>query len=161
MAPMPSLDLPEWLSAMLRATDLLAVGGESTTVASFLDAYTLHDSYWIALLSDGWAAHLVIRFDAFWTGGRVPHPGPVVAEWPILVLTLPRLARVELDLQDAGIGEAISVPHEADNGLVTTLIHDHVGGSAELVHSMNIQVHCFDSEGTSLPLAPGAMNPES
>lgn len=143
---------PDWLGPGLIDDAVADADAVETTLEAFLDAYTLHDSYWIALVTHPWAAHLAIRFDANWSDGRIPYPGSVVAEWPILIVTMRRLVSARIELQDAGIGEAISVPHDTAEGMATTLVGDHLGGSAELVHGSSIELRCFDRAGAAIPI---------
>ena len=143
---------PEWLGSGLidnAVTDAVAV---ETTLEALLDVYTLHDSYWIALVTHPGAAHLAIRFDANWSNGRVPYPGSLVAEWPILILTMRNLVSARIELRDAGIGDAISVPHDTVERMATTLVRDHHGGSAELVHGSSVELRCFNREGPAIPI---------
>jgi hypothetical protein len=145
---------PEWLGPALLDGAIDNTPTVETTLSEFLDAYTLHDSHWIALVIDGYSeARLVIRFDAFWSDGRIPHPGPSVAEWPILVVTMRHLLSARIDLRDSGIAGAISLPHDSVAGMSTTFVQDHRDGSAELVHGSSIEASCFDSKGTPIPIA--------
>jgi hypothetical protein len=88
--------VPLWLKRAL-IDDLLPWDiARPTTVETFLRQYTLHDSYWIGLwVTPGLGADAVIRWDAYWSEGRIPHPGPIVAEWPVLVIRLRRLYAIE------------------------------------------------------------------
>ena len=64
----------------------------AVTMQRFLAAYTLHDSNWIGLfLQPAYESIAIIRWDTFWSKGRVEFPSPTVATWPILLV---RFARV-------------------------------------------------------------------
>ena len=139
--------MPNWLSPALVDEQVLDTPAIETAMATFLDGYTLHDSYWIALVTNVWASHLAVRFDAFWSDGRIPHPGSTVAEWPILITTMTDLVSARIQLREAGIGEAISVPVDGSDTHSTTIIRDHQNGTAELVHASEVHIRCFDRAG--------------
>jgi hypothetical protein len=77
--------------AQFAGTQLPLGCGITTTMAKFLDAYTLHDSYWIDITLDPTCeALLIIRWDTFWTDGRVVRPSSRITQWPILLVRMPR-----------------------------------------------------------------------
>ncbi len=79
---------PEWLGRMLLGHSLPWDNAQHTTMPDFLESYTLHDSNWIGLWSEG-AIHeccVIVAWDTFWTNGRVNYPSSTVAEWPILAI---------------------------------------------------------------------------
>lgn len=133
---------PDWLSPALVDDQVLDTPGIETTMATFVDGYTLHDSYWIALVTNIWASRVAVRFDEFWSDGRVPHAGSAVAEWPVLIIMMIDLVSTRIQLREAGIGQAISVSVDGSDTHSTTVIRDHQNGSAELVHASKVRIRC-------------------
>ena len=59
----------------------------TATMQQFLAAYTLHDSCWLGLfLQPAYVSVALIRWDTFWSKGRVEYPGSMVETWPILAV---------------------------------------------------------------------------
>src|SRR6185312_6677969 len=90
---------PEWLGSRLIDDAFDWEIALETTVEAFLEQYTLHDSSWIGFhlqVDQAGAGLAIIRFDAFWTDGRIPHPSAVVEEWPILVVRFAGITEVQL-----------------------------------------------------------------
>ena len=105
---------PEWLGPRLIDDAVEWSSAVATSLVSFLEQYTLHDSTWIGLhlqLDQAGAAIAVIRFDAFWTEGRVPHPGDLVAEWPIILIRFSGVTSIQLTgVQDNNWDLGLSTP---------------------------------------------------
>jgi hypothetical protein len=82
---------PDWLGDALVRGSLPWNQGLSVTMPNFLQEYTLHDSIWEGL----WAepafgeATAIVRWDSFWTEGRVPYPSGEherTGSWPLLLI---------------------------------------------------------------------------
>jgi hypothetical protein len=161
--------VPLWLKRALIDDRLPWDSARETNVATFLKQYTLHDSNWIGVwITPGSGADAVIRWDAFWSEGRIPHPGPLVAEWPILVIRFPRLYAIKSppersDYHDSGIAsassddvrsgslfEAETIP--PDDHLVETIVQGHFGTTVQLVHGKDVAVLCMTAEGSPLAI---------
>src|ERR1043166_5378991 len=148
---------PEWLPKKLNWADFpwnQAVRGSFKT---FLDQYTLHDSNWISLFFDpGQSAEaiLVIRFDSFWTDGRVPFRSSLVASWPILIAHLSHVREVQFqgfngDWSPRTISIAESqLGSEADS----TSLTDVFNGTVTIRHGRDVEFLCLSSEGQVLSL---------
>ncbi len=148
---------PAWLGGDLVEETLPWEGALATSLAEFLEQYSLHDSYWIGLyLGVNQEGVLLLRWDTVWTEGRVPFPGPLVAEWPVLAVKLSGLAVTEVRLKDMGIAGAASGPVEGE-GLQRTVIDDQEGGSAVLIHEAGVKVLCLDRgrNGVKIPMSGG------
>lgn len=150
---------PEWLSNGLLWEEFPWDQAVRTTMERFLDRYSLHDSGWITLKVDaqyGGGALAVFRFDSFWTSGRIPHPGPHVAEWPILLIRFSRLFELRLeDYEPGGGGWPRTISHaqtEAWDGRCRTGIWDIYDGRCELVHAKPIDVLCIGRAGEVYPM---------
>lgn len=127
-------------------------------VDSFLENYTLHDSYWITLQTNcGWENSMVaaISFDSVWNQS-VAAPTARCAEWPILFL---RFSLVK-SLQLSGFSEigglqrgisSVSVEHHSEEE-VTTKIGDHYGAAIEIRHWPLIDALVFDSDQSIVKL---------
>lgn len=148
---------PEWLTAGFLEDIFPWSEAVQTTMGRFLSLYTLHDSYWIGLKTNVRYSEAVaaIRFDAFWTEGRVPHPGPEVALWPVLLLRFLGVAEVSLtpcqaedDYQGAILGAETG---EDDYGSLTS-IDDDIGGRCAIRHRGPIDVLIMSRSGQPYPL---------
>ena len=131
--------------------------GVQTTMARFLDEYTLHDSYWMSLHVGQFESDLLIRFDAHWSKGRIPHPGARVGNWPRLIVTMSGLVASQFDFGQidytASIMEATSESHpDLDQKALTRYQLD--SGSVALAHDMQVELRMIDPDGDliSIPL---------
>jgi len=151
---------PEWLSRGLLWEEFPWEQAVRTTMEQFLNRYTLHDSGWIAPKADAQyrgGGLAVFRFDAFWTQGRIPHPGSRVAEWPILLIRFSRLFELRLhdyEPESGGLSRTIShAETEAVGGRCRTRIWDLFGGCCELVHAKPVDILCVGRAGEVYPMA--------
>lgn len=130
--------------------------GVKTDMPTFLAKYTLHDSGWVGVFIEPDAqglAVVVIRWDTFWTDGRVPFPGSAVAEWPFLLIRLSEFQGIELiDFRrDPSSPRTISgtscdpVSHE----LHITKIEDVYGGTVVLKHGPSLDILCLSPNKTA------------
>ncbi len=156
---------PVWLGQALITDDLPWEQATSSTFPSFLEHYSVHDSYWIGLyLEPQRNAIGIVRWDTFWTKGIIPFPGSRVAEWPLLIMRFSGVLHSDINLQEDGIAGATSAPiHQKDRsrwGIATDLqldhtqIEDHRGGIAELLHHPQVAFLCLSCqrEVLSIPL---------
>jgi hypothetical protein len=153
---------PDWLSAQLLWDDFPWESGLRTTVPDFLAAYTLHDSGWVGLFLDPdqqGSAIAVIRWDTFWTEGRIPFPGGTVAQWPFLLIRYAPVYAVRFTSYEVP-GEAPS-PRTiggAEASVISESIHrtvvqDIFGGAVEVEHVPQVDVLCLAPDRTVLPIA--------
>jgi hypothetical protein len=90
---------PAWLgNALLRHT-LSWNEGLSVLMHVFLMRYTLHDSVWEALWGEPGSgeATAVIRWDSYWSEGKIPFPENEYAQagqWPLLLIRFQRVYRI-------------------------------------------------------------------
>lgn len=151
---------PDWLGRRLLDDDFAWDEALTIPLSKFFEHYTLHDSVWIALyltVNDLGVAIAVIRFDAFWTEGRVLHPGSKIAEWPILLLRFSELSSVQLNgfvepnwssrTIDSAETEALLAPLQ-----VITTIADVYGGRMSITHHPLVRILCLNRAGEALPL---------
>jgi len=83
---------PDWLGRRLIEDEFDWPSANSTSMPRFLSQYSLHDSYWIGIhVQPNFETIAVLRWDTFWTEGRVPFPGSTVEEWPVLLIQFERL----------------------------------------------------------------------
>ena len=152
---------PPWLADALLTDSLPWDQAVSTTLETFLQAYSLHDSCWITFSLDpvydggGLAA---IRWDTFWTEGRVAYPGDMVAGWPILLIRFKRVHgcrqtgyEIEAPVPTRGIAGA-ECKSVADSPLMRTVVADHYGGQLELEHAPDVDILCVDRGGQVLSI---------
>jgi hypothetical protein len=159
----PSDHYPAWLAKALLEDTLPWSDAQQATMPAFLDMYTLHDSSWIGFTLD--PAHegggrVIIQWDTIWTDGRVPFPGSIVAEWPILIIDFVRVHsaqlagfEIESPVPTRGIASA-EAAILADPGHHYTVISDHFGGRIELVHAPAVHLLCLNPSGQA-QLIPG------
>ena len=150
---------PQWLARGVVLGEIPWEAGARTTMARFLAEFTLHDSCWISLVTDPayeGAAVAVIRWDTFWTDGRVPFPGSVVAEWPILLIRFVRLDGLRfrgLERDIGGISRTISGAESSVAGdAARTEIADVFEGVVTLDHAPEVVVLCLDREKRLVPI---------
>lgn len=152
---------PEWLGKNIVGSNLPWERAQKDALSSFLNQYTLHDSYWIGLyLMPQRKGILVVRWDTFWTKGKVPYPGSAISEWPILIFQLSGLQQVEIALVEDGIAGASSQPikkNEQGEILVSTSVvlhhtqvNDHSDGKASFVHDSVVEILCLSRNGDIL-----------
>jgi hypothetical protein len=111
------------------------------SVQEFLEKFTLHDSIWITLTQD--IAHenvaiLVIRWDAVWLPDEVYQSTSIVKDWPILFVKVENVHQISFSgYKDmGGISRGIGRAEvEEIDGKQVWVIHDHYGGSVEIVFS--------------------------
>jgi hypothetical protein len=145
--------LPEWLGGEIVSGQLPWQRALRTTLPRFFRSYTLHDSYWMGLFLEPQRHGVaLIRWDTFWTDGRVAYPGNRVAEWPLLLIGFTGLCHADIGLEEDGIAAAWSevlspakrVEMNVQSGeLHHTGIEDHRGGVARLIHHPDVALLCL------------------
>ena len=171
---------PSWLGQDLINDNFDWQQSLKTTMPAFLAEYTLHDSYWIGLyVQPNRKIIAVIRFDTYWSKGRVFFPGSFVADWPILLVRFARAFRIDLNGLEEGetIGNATSIRLDSsqreqmlereisrsadvdilgeyilDEDLHRTLFEDIYGGQVDVWHSAEVNLLCFNRQKESLLL---------
>jgi hypothetical protein len=146
---------PEWLAEALLHGTLPWSEGYLTTLPRFFASYTLHDSSWIGLAANpayDCELRALVRWDTFWTEGRVPYPGSIVAEWPILAIRFRKILRVALDGFDAtDSATERSIADVATTELAPeqhqTTFRDSSGATVEVVHAPPVELLCLDRAG--------------
>lgn len=82
---------PDRLGGDLLGGDLPWEAAVEATMPNFLSRYTLQDSLWIGLyLQPKAEAVALVRWDTYWTDGRLPSAGDAVADWPVLLVRFER-----------------------------------------------------------------------
>ena len=131
--------LPNWLGTALLYDDLPWEQSTAYSVSMFLDKYTLHDSLWVNLLCDvanDNEALLIFLWDAVWLPNEVAKSTASVGDWPLLFIKLKNIRQVStlgyehVSNIHRGIGTA---EYEEIEGKKIFVIHDHYGGSVEIV----------------------------
>lgn len=161
---------PNWLSNDLLNDNLPWDQALPTTMRQFLSQYTFHDSHWISLyLQPQRNAICVIRWDTFWTEGKVPFPGSRVAQWPLLLIRLTGLLHADIDLWESAVQTGISGAESARIGESErvgwgipahhptdyTRIRDFDGGIAHLVHAPPVSFLCMSRDRQVLAIPMG------
>jgi hypothetical protein len=159
---MPHADYyPSWLTNALVSGSFPWSQAARTELAIFLASYSLHDSEWIAFTLDpvySGGGLAVIRWDTIWTEGRVPFPGSIVAEWPVLLVRFHRVHQVrqpgyetEAPVPTRGIADAESQPLPNSTS-VRTVVSDHYGAQLVIEHAPEVDVLCLDRHGAVLAI---------
>jgi hypothetical protein len=148
---------PEWLGISLINNDLPWEIAQPYNVEEFLEKYTLHDSYWVTLHHDVAQenyAILVIEWDVYWLPDEIAQSTPIVAEWPLLFIKLEDVKQISTlgyeKLEVVAIRGIATAEFEEINGKNVFVIHDHFGGSVEIVYSGGANFLAFDRKKTRL-----------
>ena len=147
---------PPWLADALLTDSLPWEQAVPTRLDAFLAAYTLHDSDWIAFSLDpsyDGGGLAVLRWDTFWTEGRVAFPGSFVADWPILLIRFRRVHscrqvgyNTDAPVPTRGIASGECKPL-ADSQFMRTIVADHYGGQLEVEHAPEVDILCMARAG--------------
>jgi hypothetical protein len=156
---------PPWLGSDLLWDEFPWEAGITAPLSAFLSAYTLHDSAWVGLYIDPDAAATaiaVVRWDTFWTEGRVPFPGSAVAEWPFLLLRFTGLRGIQFlgyggddhDRSPRSIDACTS--GVLDGPVHRTVFEDTYGGSVQIDHRARVDLLCLGRDRTphAITLSP-------
>ena len=136
-------DYPTWLGQSLLWGDFPWESATVYSVQEFLARYTLHDSMWVTIHYDvayDAQATLVIFWDPYWLPDGIATKTPEVFDWPLLLVKLggvKQMATCKYDNLD-GMPRGISRAEvEEIEGKFVFIIHDHYGGSVEIVFDGN------------------------
>jgi hypothetical protein len=171
---------PNWLGQDLINDNFDWQESLKTTMPLFLAEYTLHDSYWIGIYAQpDRKTTAAIRFDTYWSNGRIFFPGSSVADWPILLVRFPRAYSIYLNGLEEGetISGATSdrvdsmrleqMPEHRilanprpgivkeyllDEDLHRTVFEDIYGGQVDIWHSAEVNLLCFNRQKESLSI---------
>lgn len=130
---------PKWLGQSLLLDDLPWDNATVYTVQVFLEKYTLHDSLWVNLIYDvanDNQVTLVIMWHAVWLPDEIAKSTALVDDWLLLFIKLENVRQVStlgyehVSNIHRGIGTA---EIEEIEGRKIFVIHDHYGGSVEIV----------------------------
>jgi hypothetical protein len=107
------------------------------------------------LLDSAWenTATVVIQWDAFWNKDLTPYPGDTCSSWPILLIQILDVLRVEYDNYDdiGGVQRTISdLETQTKNGQYVSEIMDVYGGKVLITHMGIFRILCYDVNGTHL-----------
>jgi len=134
---------PDWLGHDLVAGTLPWEQGLPSSLAAFLDRFTLHDSRWIGLFFEQERnATLMLR----WT------PPTGAAEWHVLAIRFDGLERAEVKLRSSDIVTAVSGPTSRAADWHRTQVEDQRGGGASLLHAPNVRLLCLTRDRALLTL---------
>lgn len=141
-----------------------------TTMAEFLERYTLHDSCWVRFLADpDGTAEVLLKWDTHWTDGQLPY-STETKNWPLLIIMFEKLYQACFNGEDMvwnTVGTAFSnvitdqqkeswlallpdetgLPHlrfVLEDSLHHTVIEDVGGGRVDLFHSAQVRILCLD-----------------
>jgi hypothetical protein len=149
-------DYPTWLGQSLLEDDLPWEAASIYSVREFLDRYTLHDSNWVTIHYDvayEAQATLVIMWDSFWLPDEIAQSTSVVRDWPLLLIKLERVRQLATlgyeDINGMPRGISTAEVEEVEDKFVF-VIHDHYGGSVEIV--FNGIAHFLVLNRAKLPL---------
>jgi hypothetical protein len=148
---------PNWLGTDLIEGNLFWDRSLKTTMPEFFAQYTLHDSYWIGLFLEPQRNGIaIIRWDTFWTKGRMSFPGSTVADWHLLLIYFSGLCYSDVNLDETGISGATTklLTEQQYQTMVflpegefhCTEIEDFAGGIARFIHSSQVSLLCLNKE---------------
>jgi hypothetical protein len=144
---------PEWLGRDLVAGALPWEQGLPSSLAAFLNRFTLRDSRWIGLYHEAeHAATLLLRWDTSQDATREPLPGAETAEWLLLAIRFDALERVEVKLRDDRIADAVSGATNRAADLHRTHLEDRRGGGVTLLHAPGTRLLCLTEARAPLSL---------
>lgn len=149
-------DSPEWLGRDLVAGALPWEQGLPTSLATFLDRFTLHDSIWLGLYTElGQHATLLLHWDPLQSEGREPFALASPQAGLVLAIRFEALERAEVKLRHGRIVSAVSGATSRCADLHRTHLEDRRGGGATLHHAPNVRFLCLTRERTlfALPVA--------
>jgi hypothetical protein len=144
---------PEWLGRDLLAGALPWEQGLPSSLATFLDRFTLQGSHWIGLYHEGEpSATLLLRWNALQAEHRELFPAAPAAEWLLLAIRFDALERAEVKLRESRIASAISGATSRAADVHRSSLEDRRGGGATLLHAPNVRLLCLTQDRTLLPL---------
>ncbi len=130
-----------------RGRDLLAGTlpwelGLPSSLESFLDRFTLHDSQWIGLYTEPQStATLILR----WTP-------PATADPHLLAIRFEGLERADVKLEANELESVVSGPTSRAEDWHRTQVEDRRGGAAALLHTPNVRLLCLTHDRVHLTL---------
>jgi hypothetical protein len=149
-------DSPEWLGRDLVAGALPWEQGLPTSVATFLDRFTLQDSIWLGLYSElAQHATLLLQWDPLQSEGGAPFALGSPEAGLLLAIRFDAMERAEVKLRHRRIASAVSGAKSRCADLHRTHLEDRRGGNATLHHAPNVRFLCLTHERTvfALPVA--------
>jgi hypothetical protein len=148
---------PEWLGHDLLAGTLPWEQGLPTSLATFLDRFTLQDATWIGLYSEPeQLATLLFHWDPLQSEGQKSVPLAGAAVGLLLAVQFDALERAEVKLRHNRITSAVSGATSRAADLHRTHLEDRRGGGATLHHAPNVRLLCLTRERTLLALPVAA-----
>jgi hypothetical protein len=129
---------PAWLGQSILWDEFPWEAARTCKVQEFLEQFTLHDSEWVTIYHDFAYENqstLVIQWDAVWLPDEIAKSTSVVSDWPLLLIKLEGVKQIStLGHEKIGGTRGISTAEveEVENKIVF-VIHDHYGGSVEIV----------------------------
>jgi len=131
---------PEWLGRDLVAGTLPWEQSVASSVAAFLERFSLQDSHWVGLYSE---PEQVSTLLLLWSpeGRRC-----------VLAVRFDALERAEVKLRESRIAGAVSGPTSRAADWHRTHIEDRQGGGATLLHAPNVRLLCLAQDRTAVPL---------
>lgn len=130
---------PPWLGQSLLNDDFEWEQAKLCSVQEFLEKYTLHDSEWVLIKHDvaySNEAIIVIQWDSVWLPDEIAKSSGIVQDWPLLLIKLEGVDQISaLGYKNiGGIQHGIAYAEiERLDGKNIVVIHDHYGGSVEIV----------------------------
>jgi hypothetical protein len=134
---------PDWLGRDLLAGTLPWELGLPSSLDTFLDRFTLHDSLWVGLFTEPERnATLILR----WTPPAPP------ADPHLLAIRFEGLERADVKLRAGEIESVVSGPTSRAADWHRTQVEDRRGGSAALLHAPNVRLLCLTLDRVHLAL---------
>jgi hypothetical protein len=136
---------PDWLGRDLLAGTLPWELGLPSSLETFLDRFTLHDSQWIGLYTETERnGTLLLR----WTPPALP------AETHLLAIRFEGLERAEVKLKAGELESVVSGATSRAADRHRTQVEDRRGGGAALLHAPNVRLLCLtlDRVHVALPV---------
>ncbi len=151
-------DLPDWLGKSILSNELPWEAAQTYKVQEFLEKYTLHDSSWVTIHHEvAYDNHaiLVLEWDAVWLPDEIAQSTSMVSEWPLLFIKIEGIKQISIlgykDIGGITRGIALAEVEEIDNKKVF-VIHDHFGGSVEIVFDGSSNFLALDRDKKALKI---------
>jgi hypothetical protein len=134
---------PDWLGNDLVSGTLPWEQGLPSSLAAFLDRFTLHNARWVGLYTETERnATLILR----WTPPTQP------PDWQVLAIRFEGLERAEIRLKASDIETVVSGPTSRAADRHRTQVEDRRGGGAGLLHAPNVRLLCLTRDRGILTL---------
>ena len=147
---------PEEVLRKLVDDDLPWDKSAKLSLCSFLEKYTLHDSYWIGVTYNvgfDQSATLSFQWDSVWLPDDVKERSSIVDDWPYLFIKLDVVYQIStanyigIDYMSRAISAVEMVQME---GIFHLAIDDVYGGQVNIEHSGSSSILALNPDGSIL-----------